>query len=202
MMNSIPDFAIIILAAGQSSRMGEPKQLLVYENATLLERAVQTASAVAGDKLCVVLGANANIIKEQVPNVAGISVFNENWKRGMGTSIAVGLQSILDLYPNTKAVIIMAADQPFVNSGHLHAMITHKAESHKPIVASAYKDAIGIPALFDEMFFEDLLNLETDKGAKDIIITHEQQVASLPLPGGEIDIDTPEQFDSIRNKIN
>jgi molybdenum cofactor cytidylyltransferase len=199
-MNSMPDLAIIILAAGQSSRMGQPKQLLVYESITLLERTLQVASEVAGDNVCVVIGANATLILQQVPKVAGMCVFNDKWKDGMGTSIALGLQSILNLYPAIKTVIIMAADQPFVTSEHLKQMIRHKEESGKPIVASAYQDAVGIPALFDQTFFKDLLDLETDKGAKDIILSHDQQVARLALPGGEIDIDTPEQFDSLQNK--
>ena len=96
----------------------------------------------------------------------------------------------------------MTVDQPFVNSEHLSALIKSHEESGKPIVASSYQDAVGIPALFDQTFFKDLLNLETDKGARDIIRSHDQQVAKLALPGGEIDIDTPAQYASLKNAGN
>jgi molybdenum cofactor cytidylyltransferase len=194
--------AIVILAAGESGRLGQPKQLLIYEGITLLERAIQTASEITGEKVRVVIGANSKLILQKVPGAARICIYNDEWNYGMGTSIALGLQSILNLYPHTKAVIFMTVDQPFVTVAHLMSMIKQYQESGKPIVASAYQGAAGIPALFDQTFFEDLLNLQTDKGAKDIIRTHDQQVLKLALPGGEIDIDTPQQFASLQNKNN
>jgi molybdenum cofactor cytidylyltransferase len=196
------EFVIVILAAGESSRLGEPKQLLIYEGLTFLERSIQAASVVAGDKVCVVLGANANTILEKVPQAAGLSIFNDKWKDGMGSSIALGLKTSLNLYPGIRSAVFMTVDQPFVTSEHLKALIKLQEESGKPIVASSYQDAVGIPALFDQIFFKDLLNLETDKGARDIIRSHDLQVAKLALPGGEIDIDTPGQYASLKNAGN
>ncbi|HTE25126.1 nucleotidyltransferase family protein [Flavitalea sp.] len=196
------EFVIVILAAGESSRLGEPKQLLIYEGITFLERSIQLASALAGDKVCVVLGANATTILKKVPQAARLSIINDKWKDGMGTSIALGLKTALNLYPVIKSAIFMTVDQLFVTSEHLKALVSLHEQSGKPIVASSYQDAAGIPALFDQTFFKDLLNLETDKGARDIIRSHDHQVAKLALPGGEVDIDTPEQYALLQNRRN
>jgi molybdenum cofactor cytidylyltransferase len=196
------EFVIVILAAGESSRLGEPKQLLIYEGSTFLERSIQAASGVAGNKVCVVLGANAATILEKVPNVAPLSIINDKWKDGMGSSIALGLKTCLHLFPAIRSVIFMTVDQPFVTSEHLKALIRLHKESGKPIIASSYQDTIGIPALFDQSFFKELLMLETDKGAKEILLSHDPEVAKLVLPGGEIDIDTPAQYASLKKAGN
>ncbi|RYY08490.1 MAG: nucleotidyltransferase family protein [Chitinophagaceae bacterium] len=196
------NFAVIILAAGGSSRLGKPKQLLVHDGTSFLEHAVQTASAIAGENVIVVLGANAKLVLEQVPALQKLSVINENWKEGMGTSIAIGLESVLDLLPTTTFIIIMTVDQPSVSSDHLQEMIRVYEQSGKSIVASTYDDVAGIPALFSHEYFKDLLNLKTDKGARDIIRSKDEQVAKIVLPGGEFDIDTPEQYAAFQNKRN
>lgn len=195
-------FAAVILAAGRSSRMGSAKQLLTYQGNTFLEQTTRTAGKVFGDNLYVVLGANADRILQTVPAIRSYSVVNDNWQQGMGSSIAFGLSKALIAMPGLSAVLFMTIDQPYVNADHLQEMIRLYAGSGKAIIASQYRDTAGIPALFRNDFFPSLLKLESDKGAKDLIKKHTEEVELLPLPFGEIDIDTPEQYDQLRGPDN
>ena len=193
--------ALVILAAGEAKRMGSPKQLLLYKGMRFIERALKIGKEAFGERICIVLGAGATVIKDAVPRLGDYIMINNNWQHGMGTSIAFGLQGILDRYPDSKAVMFMAVDQPFVSGAHLKNMVSSYQRGEKKIIVSTYKDSEGIPALFDEQYFDLLLQLNTDKGAKDIIRGHQQDVTGVHLEGGEIDIDTPEQYKAINDQV-
>jgi molybdenum cofactor cytidylyltransferase len=191
------DFHIIILAAGESKRMGEPKQLLVYNGQTLLERTFHVASKVAADHITIVLGANSEKILETIPVIKDVCVYNKHWGHGMGASISYGLQSVLKSYPSTGAVIFMTTDQPYITADHLQHLVRHYKSSSEVIVASSYDDTTGIPALFTAHFFPGLLMLQTEKGAKDIISDNRDKVVLVPFAAAATDVDTRVQYNAL-----
>jgi molybdenum cofactor cytidylyltransferase len=185
---------IIILAAGESRRMGEPKQLLVYKGMPLIERAFITAAQVSANRVTVVLGAAASAILEKVPSIFASTIFNEEWSRGMGASISRGMQFVRAHFPLTDAITFMTVDQPYVTSRHLQELLDAHTRLSKPIVASAYNGIAGIPSLFGSEYFAALAELDSQKGAKDIIDKFPHDVATVPFADAATDVDTPLQF--------
>jgi molybdenum cofactor cytidylyltransferase len=189
---------LIILAAGESSRLGQPKQNLKFEGKTLLERAVEAGRGSACNKIIVVLGANSS---EIVPISGTTTLNNKDYMQGMASSIKTGIREICsDLMIDN--VIIMLCDQPFVNSVLLNSLISRHIESGKSIVASAYNGVTGVPALFDRSVFAELLSLQGMEGAKTILKNHAGDVASIMFEKGGIDIDTPEDYERLINLCN
>ena len=190
-------FAIIILAAGSSKRLGYPKQLLPYSGHTLLHH-VASEALKASNNVIVVLGSQAERIKEDMKDLSLRFLYNEEWEEGMSSSIRCGLSGVLEYWPSVDAVIIMVTDQPFVSSSLLEDMINQHRQLEKPIVACSYKDTIGVPALFDKSLFASLLELKGQSGAKKIIGLNRDLTATISFPKGYVDIDTSEDFDALK----
>lgn len=198
MNESKNNVGIIILAAGNSSRFGQPKQLLKFEEKTFLRRAVEAARKSNCFPLIVVLGANFAKINNEIKYLNCEIVFNADWETGMGSSIKTGVEKMLAIAPEIFAVIIALCDQPFIKSEHYDQLIRKYSETKKPIVAGFYNETFGVPVLFDRELFPDLLNLEGDKGAKEIILNNLDFVEKLFLPEAEVDIDTKEDFERLK----
>jgi molybdenum cofactor cytidylyltransferase len=190
---------IIILAAGASTRLGRPKQLLPWQGATLLQHAVKTALTVTTQPV-VVTGANGEHLAAALDPGQVKLVFNPNWQQGIASSIRCGLQALLNRTPEPDQVIFMVCDQPFVTAGLLLDLINERQKSHKPIVASAYAGSLGIPALFDKSLFPQLLDLQGDTGARKIIQQHAEETAYVVFKEGEFDIDTEGQYNELVNR--
>lgn len=190
---------IIILAAGGSKRLGQPKQLLKFEGKTLIRRSVETALNSKCSPIILVLGANFSEIKNEVSDLKCEIVFNENWRSGMSSSIKIGLSKLLELSPDVSAVIVSLADQPLIKSTHFDNFIETFSRTTKPIIASFYNETVGVPALFAKDIFPVLLNLEGDKGAKTVLKNHPESVEIFFLPEAEIDIDTQADFEKLNN---
>jgi molybdenum cofactor cytidylyltransferase len=191
---------IIILAAGSSSRMGQPKQQLVYGDKTLLQRAIQVAKGVQAHALLVVLGANNQIILDDVDSKHLDIVINPDWEQGISSSIKSGITALQTLYPKVDDVLIMLCDQPFVDTELLAKLIAAKTLADDAIVACKYKDTIGVPVLFGKDWFADLQNLQGEDGAKKLLLTHEDNVVTVPFDKGSIDIDTPADYQQLLNR--
>ena len=192
------NYAVIILAAGESVRMGQPKQLLPYLETTLLEHAVETAMGLVGVQVCIVLGSAAEEILPTLTHAGENIIINKDWNSGMSSSIKCGMQFMLDKYPGTAGVIFMTCDQPYITKENLNELIEAHRVHGKTIIAASYADTIGIPALFGSRFFSELLQLNGDKGAKHIIQKYPDEVAEIVIPRASIDIDTPEQFQALK----
>jgi molybdenum cofactor cytidylyltransferase len=183
--------ALIILAAGASSRLGRPKQNLLFNGQTLLQSALQAAQESKCEPVLVVMGANA----DQIVLTADANVlYNKDWSEGMASSIRIAISG-LEKYTAVINVILMLCDQPFVSVALLNALIDKQAETGKPIVACAYNGTTGVPALFDRALFTELLLLHGREGAKKIINAHPEQVAVVAFEQGGIDIDTPADYE-------
>jgi molybdenum cofactor cytidylyltransferase len=189
---------VIILAAGESSRLGRPKQLLEFQNQTLIEKITGTALT-AGLKTVVVLGAKWEKIKPVIENLPVETVLNKNWKKGISYSIATGLEKLLEINRNLSAVIILLVDQPFISPETIFKLIKTQKETGKKIVAAEYEDTVGVPALFDQGVFGELLNLNETGGAKSIIKKYlPKDVAKISVPEARFDIDTEEDYRKIK----
>jgi molybdenum cofactor cytidylyltransferase len=182
----------IILAAGESRRLGQPKQNLVFENKTLLERAVGAALGSGCKPVIVVLGANADVINPAVSKDVK-PVYNSDWGEGMASSIRAGVNE-LNKYSNIDSVLIMLCDQPFADVKLISSMQTRQQQTGKAIVACSYGNTIGVPALLNKSLFPELLLLQGNEGAKHIIKDRPQELTIIPFEKGIIDIDTPEDL--------
>ncbi len=186
--------ALIILAAGESSRLGQPKQNLLFKGQTLLQRAVEAGLQSASAIIYVVLGANSGSI---IPVAGAVILHNNEWRTGMSSSIKKAMKEV-DNNPSVDSAIIMLCDQPFVTSEILNALINKQTETCKPIVASKYNAAIGVPALFARSVFEELLHLQGNEGAKKIIQRHIASVEVISFEQGSMDIDTAEDYEGLK----
>jgi molybdenum cofactor cytidylyltransferase len=190
---------ILILAAGGSTRFGSAKQLAQYNEKTLLQHVIDEAVLAGADPVIVITGANADEVSKVVRNAKAHIVINTNWQQGMASSIVIGIRFLI-AYKKTDKVIIAVSDQPFVTSSLFDKLYQTQAESEQPIVACAYADTIGTPVLFTQKYFDDLLNLQGEQGAKKILKANKQHTAIVQFPEGAIDIDTPADLEDLINK--
>ena len=194
------DISILILAAGNSSRMGTPKQLLKIKNTTLLEHTLNCAIESRVESIAVVLGADSYRIQKSIPGSNVTVIVNQDWRTGMGSSIKLGLKKILSQNINTQATIILVCDQPTLKAGHINKMVEMYLLKSPFAVASSYKDVFGVPVLFDRTLFSHLLTIEDHKGAKEITANLRERLILVPLAGGEIDLDTMEDYQQFINR--
>ena len=189
--------AAVVLAAGGSIRFGKPKQLAIFQGEPLVRHIVTAAEDAGCAPVVVVVGASAAQI---TPVLAGLPVSiieHPNWSNGLGSSIAVGVMHAASITPDLDAAILLACDQPFVNAVMLRQLIQMHRENKKPIVASAYAETLGVPALFDRSCFGDLLQLTGDSGAKGIILARRNDVTSFDFPAGTVDIDSAADYEKL-----
>lgn len=200
-MNDLPTIGIIILAAGASTRLGTPKQLLPYRGQSLLRHTTKVAIASGCRPIVVVLGAQAERLEAEVQQLPVHVVENNHWADGMSSSIQTGLMVLQSIHPPVKAVVILLCDQPFVSASLVHQLIEVHHRMGKPIVASEYGNTVGVPALFSHVLFPVLMTLPADRGAKYVIQRRAQAVARVPFPLGVIDIDTPSDYEQFLHTI-
>ncbi len=184
--------AAIVLAAGASRRLGQPKQLLKLDGETLLERAIRLAREAGASPVLVVLGAHFQLIRASIPFDNAATVLNDHWEQGMAGSIHAGLRALDALAPQASGALLMSCDQPRLTAAHLRALIVRfHAHPGPAIAASTYAGVLGIPAVFPRLAFPDLLALRGDNGARSLFPDPPCPVLSTELPGGEVDIDSP-----------
>ena len=188
--------AIILLAAGPSSRMGQSKQLLPIGNVSMIRHAISIVDQSGLRPVVVVLGANDDKLRNEIGKTEVELVSNPSWKNGMGSSLKAGISFINQKFPDTDAIIICVCDQPLLTATHLKRLLTKHIESSKPIVASQYGESGGVPALFHKSLFKDLVALYDGQGAKKIILQRPLETAWVEFPEGVLDLDTPEDYEA------
>jgi molybdenum cofactor cytidylyltransferase len=184
----------VILAAGASTRMGLPKQLLEFGGETLLRRASSVALKAGYRPLVVVTGAHAAASREALRGLDVLEAENQQWESGISSSVRVGIEALVMANPQTAAVVLMLCDQPFVTREIIARLVAAHRETGRSIVASRYGGSYGVPALFGKVHFAELTTLKGDAGAKRVIQKHLPKVHLVPFPEGEIDIDTPDDL--------
>jgi molybdenum cofactor cytidylyltransferase len=198
-MSTASNIGIVILAAGSSSRLGEPKQLLEFDGMTLLSHSIMEAANSNCSIVVVVIGANADFIAKEIDGDIVHIVANKNWDEGRSSSLRLGLKTLREIDRKIDAAIFMTCDQPYISSSVLNDLISTHQQTGKPIVTSNYGEATGPPALFYKSFFFELMELKGDVGARKIIQQHGDQVTTVLFPQGKIDIDTKENYDTLKN---
>ncbi|MBX2915125.1 MAG: nucleotidyltransferase family protein [Cyclobacteriaceae bacterium] len=181
---------IIILAAGNSSRLGQSKQLVPVNGVPLLRRSTEIAIQTT-QPVVVVLGAHADAHLQVIADLKIEIVVNNAWQTGMGSSLKAGLSHLIQTNPRVEAAMILVCDQPYLSFAHLQKLIAANQQQVKPIVASTYANVIGVPAIFNKEFFPHLLQSDNDSGARKVMQQFISQVHTIPFEKGEIDIDTP-----------
>ena len=189
--------AIIILAAGKAARFGSAKQVASFNGTTLLQHVIKEALAAQAEPVVVVTGAHAESVAATASQPSVEVVYNEHWEDGMASGIVAGVSFLLSRNKETENLIIAVCDQPFV-SAQLFIQLIERSHETKGIVACAYADTLGTPVLFTRAYFTALLQLKGDEGAKKIVKQHAEDVAALPFPQGIIDIDTPEDYERLK----
>ncbi len=190
---------LILLAAGASTRLGQPKQLLEYKGRTFIKQAIDTALQVIQTPVIVVLGANSPLLQNEVSTFKVHVIINDNWKEGMASSIRYGLSGLLEIMPHIDNVILMVCDQPFVSASLIEDLIAERKQTLKGIIACTYKNTLGTPVLFNKNYFSDLLNLNGTEGAKKLISKYLEDVSAVSFPLGFIDIDTVDDYEQLLN---
>ncbi len=193
-----PDKKIIalLLAAGASSRMGVPKQLLPWKQTTLLNHAVAQAKKVS-NRVVVVLGAHAGEVKKTLPETVE-TITNDNWQKGLGSSIACGVRHVVANH-DVDGLLIMLADQPLLGHGHLVELITTFKKENKT-TATQYDNGVGVPAVFHNSLSDQLRELNADFGAKKILEKNAGQLEVVAPKGRAVDIDTLEVYHRLYNE--
>lgn len=185
--------ALVLLAAGGSTRMGRPKQLLPVHGQPLLRHVTQLALRASVSPVVVVLGANADVI---APCLDGLSVqiaVNPNWSEGLGSSLRCGMEALLTAVPETEVVIVALADQPALPPEHLAQLIARYCQGGCTAVASKIGQEPVPPVLFDRSWFDRLRTLTGDTGARALLHERAAEVATVPL-ATNTDLDTPEDY--------
>lgn len=182
--------AAIILAAGESRRLGQPKQLALFRGKPLLQQAIDTAQQGGCSPIIVILGAAAEDIRSRVNSAVFIE--NPDWQLGMGTSIRAGVAALPE---TTTATLLMLCDQPLVTAEEIKKLI--EASSITGLAASEYSGTTGVPAVFGRPYFSDLRSVHPARGAKEILKTREADVVRIRCPNAAVDIDTAADLDAL-----
>ena len=188
--------ATIILAAGSSSRLGEPKQLLTNNGKTLVRQITETALSLNAGPVVVVLGANKARIQAELTDLPIQLVHNPNWLEGMASSLQAGLNTPSDTA--TDAFLVLLTDQPFVTPTLLQELIDTRQETNRGIVACQYgeTDFLGVPALFDIRYRAEFMRLSGDVGARKLIKQHADDCIAVRFPLATIDLDTQQDVEN------
>ncbi|WP_159473130.1 NTP transferase domain-containing protein [Dyadobacter sp. 3J3] len=187
------NIAIVILAAGKSARLGQPKQLLPFKGKSLISHCVEIAREVV-ENVIVVTGAERKRIESELKNSSVEIAHNSEWEEGMASSIRTGLTYVTVKNPGINEVIFMVCDQPFVTSDLLRKLIREKEISTRSIVASYYSEIAGTPVIFDKSIFPELMELTGDVGARKIIIKSKDRMSTVDFPLGNVDMDTADDY--------
>ena len=191
--------ALVLLAAGESRRMGTPKQLLTYQGFSLVRHATTEAIKSNCEPIVVVLGAKSDRIRGEINDLPVHITDNPRWQQGMSASIATGIATLLEMKIDLSAVIVALGDQPLITDRVYNCLIESYYQNQVKAVACNYSDTIGVPALFDCILVPELLNISDRGGAKQILHRYSDRAHNLDLPEAAIDIDTPADYQKLLN---
>jgi len=180
--------SVIVLAAGESTRMGFPKLLLPIKGKSLLQHVIDNALQSKVGEVIVVLGAEATKLRREIKQSQVQIIENASYKEGLSTSLKAGLQAVS---PQAQAVLILLGDQPLISHDIIDALIDKYEESGSIMVAPVYKGKRGNPVLFDSSLIPELSRVTGDKGGREIIEKHPAQLATVDfestITGTDID---------------
>ena len=186
-MKSSDKIGLIVLAAGSSSRLGKPKQLVKFQNKTLLQNTMSAAEDLKFSAKMLVLGANAEEIEKSLSKGDFVIIYNNLWEEGMASSIREGIRN---LPKDTEHAIIMVCDQPLVEPAILTKLIERQLRTKTDATFSEYAGNIGVPAIFSKTVFSELAQLKGDQGARKLIAQNKLDYKTIQFESGVFDVDT------------
>ena len=190
------------MAAGESKRMAGIKQLLPWKDSNFLLETIKTVKKCEVDNIHVVLGSNAELISKEcklIEKDVNICI-NPNWSHGLGNSIAFAVKNVLNNDFTPDGILICLADQPLLTYGYLNSLIHNFKKDSSKIIATNYKNRVGVPALFPKLLFPKLVLLDGDQGAKDLLNTELNDIIGLNAGFQVIDIDTKLEYEQLNQK--
>jgi molybdenum cofactor cytidylyltransferase len=189
----MPEAGLVLLAAGEASRMGRPKQLLPVDGVPMLRRAATFALASRCRPVVVVCGARSDEVAACVDGLPVRVIENTRWEEGIGTSIQAGLAE-LDA-SKADAAVVALADQPLVGPEAYAKLVRAWERGAGLAVASVYAGTIGVPALFDRSLFPRLFALAPGEGCKKLLLELDPRlVARVVCREAAVDVDTPQDY--------
>ena len=189
--------AAVILAAGESARLGRPKQLLTTRGRSLLCHVIECAAEGGCDPVIVVLGAREQEMLREIESTPAEAVINRNWKAGLHTSIRSAIESLPRLSPDARAALLLTCDQPRITPEIVRRLRERFDGRAGRVVACEYAKTVGIPALFERSLFAELCALPGPGGAKSVLQAHASELRRLPWPDGVVDVDRAEDIPSL-----
>ncbi len=190
--------AAIVLAAGGSTRLGRPKQLLRLNGENLVHRAARFAAEAGCAPVIAVLGCHAERIRSELDDLEVTIAINPDWQSGMGSSVHCGMKSLMEEDASSPKVLLLVCDQVLLSKEILRSLMEKSAETDSPITAATYAGRTGVPAVFCNQLYPDLLAIEGDQGARTLIQRYLQRTIAVDFPGGAVDIDTAEDIVSFQ----
>jgi molybdenum cofactor cytidylyltransferase len=194
-------FGAVILAAGESSRFGGPKQLVEFRGKSLIRRITDSAIEAGCSPIVVVIGSDGEKVFRELEGTNVTNIENKSWQQGMGSSIRAGIRHLVENATDIDAAILLVCDQPAVDAQAIVRLIRLRKTTKKEIIASSYANTLGVPALFARSFFCELLSLGDRVGAKSIILRNRERVVQVPFPEGKIDIDSWSDYEILRSSV-
>jgi molybdenum cofactor cytidylyltransferase len=190
---------VLVLAAGESRRLGQPKQLVRLGGRPALHQVVSSAVALAGHAVTVVTGAHAAELSRLLTHSPASVIVNRHWQEGMASSIRCGLSA---LPAACEAVLILLGDQVAVTAEDLKRLAGAWKDQDSVIAAAAYDQHLGVPAIFPRICFPELAELRGDHGARKVIERNSYRVVRVPMPNAAVDLDTPEDLAALMQKFS
>ena len=190
---------VLVLAAGASSRLGQPKQLVRLGGRPALHRVVSAATGLAGHQVTVIVGAHASELSRLLAHSPASVIVNRHWEEGMASSIRCGMAAIP---AGTEAVLILLGDQVAVTTDDLKRLAGAWREQDGTIAAASYDQHCGVPAIFPRICFGELSELRGDQGARRVIDRNDFRLVRVPMPNASVDLDTPEDLAVLTQRFN
>jgi molybdenum cofactor cytidylyltransferase len=189
---------ILVLAAGASTRLGQPKQLVSIDGRAVLHRVAASAVAVAGNAVTVVIGAHAKELTYLLSRMPVSYVVNKHWEEGLASSLKCGLAAVPAA---ADAVMVVLGDQVCVTSEDLNRLLSAWRSQASIIAAATYHQTVGVPAIFPRAYFSELAELRGDEGARKVLKRNPDRLVRVPMPNAAVDLDTPEDLAALSARI-
>lgn len=187
------EIGIVLLAAGEASRFGSPKQAALIDGVPLVHHMAREATQ-TGAAVTVVLGAHRDAIEPLLDGLDVSLVFNPQWHEGLGSSIALGVRQLTQQHPGLSAVVLCLADQVLIDAYDLQLLIDAHRLAPESIIAASFANVLGPPCLFPPRDIDALLTLSGPQGARVLLQRHAERVRALSMPHAAVDIDTPDDL--------
>jgi CTP:molybdopterin cytidylyltransferase MocA len=185
----------VLLSAGESSRMGQPKALLPIEGQTFIERIVTALKGSGLERIVVVLGSNADELRRKIEHLPVEIVVNADYQRGQLSSLQTAIRHLAS-DPHCDGMLVHLVDHPYIEPNLVRAMLQRFADGQKLILVPRHRGKRGHPVIFSRALFTELLNAPMEQGAKAVVNAHPEETLELDTEdvGITLDIDTPELY--------